>query len=678
MSEMEASQRLSEVQERLLAVLPIPACILSILGSSIIILIALDSRKRKKWSPYTRLLIGLSVSDIVSSINIALASFLRPTDSPRASAFTIGNATTCYVSGFMTTVTRSAKFYSCMLSFYFLLTARYRLKNSFIARRIEPGMHCISLGYPLVSAIVGAYYNVYADTVTYMGCFVSCPPETNEEDCIATTLGWIFYGWPFLFVLASLIVNNVLIWLLVHGQSVALQENDASGKVEAAQDESKDFRCVDDDDGSFHEQTKRSVDETFISDTTPSSDNLNKVQQKKASKAPTASHMRRLQLVKSQAFLFVGAYAFVNIWSGIMAIAEQNSHAEDDVLSFLVKMYPIMILNALLAPMQGFFNMLVYVRPKYLTTRHQFQDQSRWWVMKRVMLGEKRVRALGKPRIPKPLPQQATNEVPNAESPKDGGKTDDSAEPVIDQPRSLVPLTRNAVSSMTASGGDFIDGQSYEESLNDKEQDRWGSNHNDTWTPIKQAPRYYSSLEERDSSLGMISELTEKQFEPIIDFSQESELDQRVQATHGDSIPAPPRSAPTHSPSPVNSRWNPELARKRQLLASLDLMMPRRLSSTAEMPCTENPPDGSWTDVPLQTPIRAVSLVEVHSEIEEEEADASVRDPPLPPSVRQESPGVGASSSSSYGTADRMLLPPVRRMSPTVFVRPPRGSVVNS
>ena len=103
MSESESSQRLSDVQEHLLALLPIPASILSILGSSIIIYIALDSRSRRKWSPYTRLLIGLSISDIVSSINVALASFLRPAGSPRAASFANGNATTCSISGFMTT-----------------------------------------------------------------------------------------------------------------------------------------------------------------------------------------------------------------------------------------------------------------------------------------------------------------------------------------------------------------------------------------------------------------------------------------------------------------------------------------------------------------------------------------------------------------------------------------------
>ncbi|CAJ1931666.1 unnamed protein product [Cylindrotheca closterium] len=595
---------------------------------------------------------------------MALASFLRPTDSPRATSFAIGNATTCSISGFMTTAAHSGTFYTCMLSYYFLFTARFGLKNSVVARRIEPVMHCISLGYPIISAIVGAYYEAYADTATYFGCFVNCPPGTNKEDCIATTLGWIFYGWPFLFVLASLIVNNLLIWRLVHGHSVTLRKMHTSRQVGGSSDESSAVHSLDDDISSLG-LTKR-VDATVHgSDITSSSYKANVVYHRKVTHVATASHLRRLQLVKSQALLFVASYAFVSMWGGIMAIAEQYAHTEDEELSLLVKMYPIMVLHALLAPMQGLFNMLVYVRPKYLTTRHEFGDQSRWWAMKRAMLGEKRVRASGKPNAPTALPQ-AMKQVPDAESPKDG-VIDNRIDSVDVQTQSL-PLKRGGVSSLTAnSGSEFHDEQSYEENLNDEEQDRWGGKHHDTWTPIKQAPRHCSSLlEERDSSLGMISELTETQFEPIIDYSVETrfEQDHRFETQQGDSTPAPPRPAAVLSPSTTDSRWTNDSAKERQLISSLDWMMPQRLSSTTEMHCTEDPMGGPSTDVPLQTPMRIESL-ELISEIEDEGTDDVSQ--PLPPSALAGPLGVQASS-----TADRTLRPPVRRTSPTLSVRPKR------
>jgi hypothetical protein len=65
----DQEQGLSDIQDKVLALLPIPSAILSIFGSSIIIYVALKTREQKKWTPYTRLLMGLSVCDIIASIS---------------------------------------------------------------------------------------------------------------------------------------------------------------------------------------------------------------------------------------------------------------------------------------------------------------------------------------------------------------------------------------------------------------------------------------------------------------------------------------------------------------------------------------------------------------------------------------------------------------------------------
>lgn len=171
----QPSERLSDTQEKVLAILPIPSAILSIFGSSVILYIALKSRERRKWTPYTRLLIGLSICDIIASITIAISTFLRPSESPRAWSY--GNDATCSAIGFLTQVSSSAACYNVMLSFYFLMTARFGLKNAYIAKRIEPLMHSISIGYFLGTAIIGAILGVYADTAVSLGCWVSfgCP-----------------------------------------------------------------------------------------------------------------------------------------------------------------------------------------------------------------------------------------------------------------------------------------------------------------------------------------------------------------------------------------------------------------------------------------------------------------------------------------------------------------------
>lgn len=170
-NDLSSPERLSDAQEKVLATLPIPSAILSIIGSAVIIFIALKSRGRQKWTTYTRLLIALSICDIFSSVNISISNFLRPSESPRAWAY--GNDATCTATGFLTQVSYSAASYTAMLSFYFLLTARFGLKNTEISRRFEPLMHFISIGYFLGTAIVGAILGVYADTSVGLGCWVS-------------------------------------------------------------------------------------------------------------------------------------------------------------------------------------------------------------------------------------------------------------------------------------------------------------------------------------------------------------------------------------------------------------------------------------------------------------------------------------------------------------------------
>src|SRR5210317_58392 len=69
---------LSDVQKQVLAILPIPSAVLSIFGSTIIIVMLLKVRKTKSWIPYQRLLLAMSVCDIISSLTLAFGAFMYP------------------------------------------------------------------------------------------------------------------------------------------------------------------------------------------------------------------------------------------------------------------------------------------------------------------------------------------------------------------------------------------------------------------------------------------------------------------------------------------------------------------------------------------------------------------------------------------------------------------------
>ena len=127
---------ITTTQDKFLSIIPIPSAILSIFGSSVILYMAISTRREKKWTTYTRLLIGLSVCDIISSVSLAVAAFLRRPESGRVWA--VGNDATCTAIGTMTQFSYSNLFFNATLSYYFMITVRFQMKHSRIAQLVEP------------------------------------------------------------------------------------------------------------------------------------------------------------------------------------------------------------------------------------------------------------------------------------------------------------------------------------------------------------------------------------------------------------------------------------------------------------------------------------------------------------------------------------------------------------
>jgi hypothetical protein len=302
--------------------------------------------------------------------------------------------------------------------------------------------------------------------------------------------------------------------------------------------------------------------------------------------------LRRLRLVSSQAFLFVANYALVVTWGGLMAIAEGKADSKDEELSMLVKIYPIMVLNAFFEPLQGFLNLLVYIRPKYLKWRHEYPRETRWWTVRRAIFGEDiqpqneggrpraDAKAIGrKPRVVKRNARKGEDAEEKVEDIETGGHA------------ATTRLPRDMISSLTGSIGDFD--HVLEEG---KEDGRWESSKGEekqAWIPVQRTSRFRSSLNSRGSSLGVISEMSESVFEPILAVSMEQE--------EHESFAIPGAS---------ESRWSSSSGRFHgdhetpKISESLELSMPRRLASCAEDISISD----VSTDSPVRVPIRKKSL----------------------------------------------------------------------
>jgi hypothetical protein len=324
---------LSDAQDIALSLLPIAPSLLSIAGSSIIISLVVKSPKK---SPYRRILLAMSCCDIVASITYSLQGFLLPRETSQR-ALAIGNDASCSAVGFFNQFSFSAFFYSGALSLYFLLTVRYGIKEDTFAKRIEPWLHGVSLGYPLITAMIGALVGVYHENELGQGCWVTNYPEgcgdaaEGAEDCKSPLIAWIFGGLPIALILLCIAISNCFIYLHV----------------------------------------RRTINRGRLR----SSFAVNGVQN---------SQTKRIRAVATQAFLYVAAFLMTYLWGVVLKIMESGSYDAQDEAN----LFPILVLQAIMLPLTGFLNLCIYVRPRYLRCRSDFPLETRWWAVRRALYEE--------------------------------------------------------------------------------------------------------------------------------------------------------------------------------------------------------------------------------------------------------------------------------------------------
>lgn len=85
-----------------------------------------------------------------------------------------------------------------------------------------------------------------------------------------------------------------------------------------------------------------------------------------------------------QGFFYVLAFVMSYIWVLIMGSIEGTVYSIKQST-----LYPLNVLQQIFAPINGFSNMLVYIRPIYVRTRSTFPKESRWWAFKRSIWGDR-------------------------------------------------------------------------------------------------------------------------------------------------------------------------------------------------------------------------------------------------------------------------------------------------
>lgn len=134
---------------------------LSLIGSSLIVFRVFKNR-HEGTSSYERIMLGLSLSDIVASFSFGFGPFLLP-EATSTRAWASGSDATCSFLGATTQFAFLAVIYNGILSLYYLLTVRFGVKREVFAARIEPYLHMVSILFFLLTSFGGLFIGLYSE-----------------------------------------------------------------------------------------------------------------------------------------------------------------------------------------------------------------------------------------------------------------------------------------------------------------------------------------------------------------------------------------------------------------------------------------------------------------------------------------------------------------------------------
>jgi hypothetical protein len=215
----------SHEQQVALAIAPKITGSLSICGSSYIIYDCLRRKERRERTTFHRLMIGLSISDILMTIGLFTSTWFMPADTPNVYG-AIGNVHTCEAVGFVEQWGVAAVMYNASLSIYYLVRIKYGWTPTRIKRRAEPWLHIVPLVFALATSVACLALDLFNSGL--FDCWIAPYPQgcleswrndgvtTCERGNNASLYIWVFDLIPKWSSVLLVTVNMLLTWQAVY------------------------------------------------------------------------------------------------------------------------------------------------------------------------------------------------------------------------------------------------------------------------------------------------------------------------------------------------------------------------------------------------------------------------------------------------------------------------------
>uniref|UniRef100_A0A6S8J521 Uncharacterized protein n=1 Tax=Amphora coffeiformis TaxID=265554 RepID=A0A6S8J521_9STRA len=376
-------------QQTTLIIIPYVTGPISMASSSLMVYLIARHWKRKKHFLYHRLLLAMSVCDAVGSINASLSGLVIPREFHRFASR--GNMATCEASGFLLQLSASMPLLNMFLCIYYMRVVCFGwvppTSSSSSSSKgkwgwFEISAYLIAIVYPLAMGGVGILYDSFSPMATLPGwCYFSeMPYDCNKFDDVECIRGEN-YSFIQLFastipLLCSVILGVVSVSMITRKvrrqQALMTTRYGISTSTVGQSQDFQDNSTIDNASTSHstirwlggHESKNCCCPRWRSVHTSSETVNLGNMD-------------NRMEQTAQQARLYAASFFITYMvpitqgFTGAFLTADRDNRAFFFVTGILI---------TVLTPLQGLWNLMIYIRPQYRQLRLR-NPASHWWVI---------------------------------------------------------------------------------------------------------------------------------------------------------------------------------------------------------------------------------------------------------------------------------------------------------
>jgi len=341
-------------------------------------------RKTLKNSAYYRLMLSMSTSDFIVSIAWFCTTWPIPKDdtvldNPSERVYgNIGTPQTCTAQAFFIQLGIITPFYNAILSLYYYLTIRREWKEEDFKWKVEILGHVVAISFGLGTSIAGLIMKLFNNSVVW--CWIApypsgCGSGPDQEPCVrgknSAVLRWAFYYGPLWVMIFLVAFFMSLVYIYVKSLDTKMDKYTNNIRQNAAR-ASIEFQSPENEPRPGRRDSfERPVNGSARQRPSLLARTFSTIKMETLTEQRRQKRNERSKAVAHQGLFYAGTFAGVWLFGTIVRGMQLANRKPP---------WPIIFLFAVFTPSQGFFNFLVYIRPrmiKYFAMKKKMKENKR-------------------------------------------------------------------------------------------------------------------------------------------------------------------------------------------------------------------------------------------------------------------------------------------------------------